>query len=222
MEVSQSSVETTYRTYAWNLESNTLLHVINKLLRHTFSFEPLAFECWGWNILKLWRPSRFELYCNVKTFITYGINCNAKRDGFQCSKSLRKRLLSSCERMRVGVCVDGSVWVFVWMGACVRVCGRQIAQILDFLSNNYKNICFHTRTTYINSPGRPSHSSNLSLVRRFRNEKTKIITNWKEKQKETLNDSLKWILSHELHKQHRMRRKTDSQCLLYNHLLHTG
>ena len=89
----------------------------------------------------------------------------------------------------------------------MHVYGGQIAQILALQWNNYEKIYFHTRTTYISSPGRPSQSSNLSLVRRFRNERTKIITNWKEKHKETLVDSLKWILSQGLHKQHQMRRK---------------
>ena len=89
----------------------------------------------------------------------------------------------------------------------MHVYGGQIAQILALLWNNYEKIYFHTRTTYISSPGRPSQSSNLSLVRRFRNERTKIITNWKEKHKETLVDSLKWILSQGLHKQHQMRKK---------------
>ena len=89
----------------------------------------------------------------------------------------------------------------------MHVYGGQIAQILALLWNNYEKIYFHTRTTYISSPGRPSQSSNLSLVRRFRNERTKIITNWKEKHKEKLVDSLKWILSQGLHKQHQMRRK---------------
>ena len=89
----------------------------------------------------------------------------------------------------------------------MHVYGGQIAQILALLWNNYEKIYFHTRTTYISSPGCPSQSSNLSLVRRFRNERTKIITNWKEKHKETLVDSLKWILSLGLHKQHQMRRK---------------
>ena len=89
----------------------------------------------------------------------------------------------------------------------MHVYGGQIAQILALLWNNYEKIYFHTRTTYISSPGCPSQSSNLSLVRRFRNERTKIITNWKEKHKETLVDSLKWILSQGLHKQHQMRRK---------------
>ena len=89
----------------------------------------------------------------------------------------------------------------------MHVYGGQIAQILALLWNNYEKIYFHTRTTYISSPGRPSQSSNLSLVRRFRNERTKIITNWKEKNKETLVDSLKWILSQGLHKQHQMRKK---------------
>ena len=85
--------------------------------------------------------------------------------------------------MRVGVCMC--------VCAFARVYGGPIAQILNLLWNNYKNIYFNKRTTYISSPGRPSQSSNLSLVRRFRNERTKIITNCKEKHEETLNDSLK-------------------------------
>ena len=113
--------------------------------------------------------------------------------------------------VRVRGCVCTCVCVCVYVRACVNVYGGQIAQVLDLLWNNYKNIYFHNRTTYISSPGRPSQSSNLNLVRRFRNERAKIITNWKKKQKEKLDDFfLEWILSHGLHKQHRMRRIINS------------
>ena len=108
----------------------------------------------------------------------YGISYNAKEDGSEWSKSLGLRLLSVC--VCVGVCVRACVCACM----CVRawMCmGAQIAQVLDLLWNNYKIIYFHNRITYISSPGRPSQSSNFNLVRRFRNERAKIITNWKKK-----------------------------------------
>ena len=142
----------------------------------------------------------------------YGISYNAKEDGSEWSKSLGLRLLSVC--VCVGVCVRACVCacMCVYVRACVNVYGSQIAQVLDLLWNNYKIIYFHNRITYISSPGRPSQSSNFNLVRRFRNERAKIITNWKKKkQKEKVNDFfLEWILSHGLHKQHRMRRTINS------------
>ena len=137
----------------------------------------------------------------------YGISYNAKEDGSEWNKSLGLRLLSVC--VCVGVCVRACVCVYV--RACVNVYGGQIAQVLDLLWNNYKIIYFHNRITYISSPGRPSQSSNFNLVRRFRNERAKIITNWKKKQKEKLDVFfLEWILSHGLHKEHRMRRTINS------------
>ena len=114
--------------------------------------------------------------------------------------------------VRVRGCVCTCVCVCVYVRACVNVYGGKIAQVLDLLWNNYKIIYFHNRITYISSPGRPSQSSNFNLVRRFRNERAKIITNWKKKKQKEKSDDffLEWILSHGLHKQHRMRRTINS------------
>lgn len=91
--------------------------------------------------------------------------------------------------VRVRGCVCTCVCVCVYVRACVNVYGGQIAQVLDLLWNNYKIIYFHNRITYISSPGRPSQSSNFNLVRRFRNERAKIINNWKKK-----NRKKNWML----------------------------
>ena len=115
--------------------------------------------------------------------------------------------------VRVRGCVCTCVCVCVYVRACVNVYGGQVAQVLDLLWNNYKIIYFHNRITYISSPGRPSQSSNFNLVRRFRNERAKIITNWKKKKNRKKNWMLfffVWILSHGLHKQRRMRRTINS------------
>ena len=96
-------VETTYRTYAWNLESNnTLLHVMDKLLRHAFSFEPLSFELY----------LNCGVYLDLNYFVTWRL------------RNIRDQLQRKARRVPVGQITEAeaSIWVHAHACGCLYVC----------------------------------------------------------------------------------------------------
>ena len=96
-------LETTYRTFAWNLESNnTLLHVMDKLLRHAFSFEPLSFELY----------LNCGVYLDLNYFVTWRL------------RNIRDQLQRKARRVPVGQITEAeaSSWVHAHACGCLCVC----------------------------------------------------------------------------------------------------